>query len=156
MPWPELLARTLVTACGVWASKTLSCVLLISPCERRAEKLLPKRVTSGLSVTASVSRHGTATANFTVANTGTRAGTAVVPVYVRQPVSDVIAPPQRLVGFTRVELGVAASQPEHVSFPVSELAVTPADINSSRRPEVEPGAYQVQVGSQTANFSITG
>jgi beta-glucosidase len=130
--------------------------LLISPCERRAEKLLPKRVTSGLSVTASVSRHGTATANFTVANTGTRAGTAVVPVYVRQPVSDVIAPPQRLVGFKRVELGVAASQPEHVSFPVSELAVTPADIDSSRRPEVEPGAYQVQVGSQTANFSITG
>jgi beta-glucosidase len=112
--------------------------------------------TSGLSATDSVSRHGTVTATFTVANTGNRAGTAVVPVYVRQPVSDVLAPPRRLVGFTRVELGAGASEIEHVSFPVSELAVTPADIDSSRRPEVEPGAYQVQVGSQTANFTITG
>src|SRR5207249_787771 len=57
-------------------------------------------VTSGLSVTASVSRHGTATANFTVANTGTRARTAVVPVYVREPLSDVVAPPRRLGRFT--------------------------------------------------------
>jgi beta-glucosidase len=112
--------------------------------------------TTGLSATASVSRHGTVTAAFTVANTGTRAGTAVVPVYVRQPVSDVVVPPRRLVGYTRVELAMGASHTEHVSFPVSELAVTPADIDSSRRPEVEPGAYQVQVGSQTANFSITG
>jgi len=110
--------------------------------------------TSGLSVTGSVSRHGTVTATFTVANTGNRAGTAVVPVYVRQPVSDVIAPPRRLVGFTRVDLASGASQVQHVSFPVSELAVTPADIDSSKRPAVEPGAYQVQVGSQTANFSI--
>ena len=111
---------------------------------------------SGLSVTGSVSRHGNVTATFTVANTGSRGGTAVVPVYVRQPVSDVLAPPRRLVGFTRVDLASGASQAEHVSFPVSQLAVTPADIDSSKRPAVEPGAYQVQVGSQTANFSITG
>ena len=43
-----------------------------------------------------------------------------------------------------------------VSFPVSELAVTPADIDGTGRPEVESGDYQVQVGNQTANFSITG
>jgi beta-glucosidase len=113
-------------------------------------------VTSGLSVTSAVSRHGTVTATFTVSNTGNRDGTAVVPVYVRQPVSDVIAPPQRLVGFTRVDLAMGASHVEHVSFPVSELAVTPADIDSSKRPAVEAGAYQVEVGSQTANFSVGG
>jgi beta-glucosidase len=112
--------------------------------------------TSGLSVTGSISRHGTATATFTVSNAGSRAGTAVVPVYVRQPVSDVLVPPRRLVGFARVDLAAGASQLVHVSFPASELAVTPADIDSSKRPEVEPGAYQVQVGSQTASFSITG
>ncbi len=112
--------------------------------------------TSGLSVTGSVSPQGTVTASFTVADTGSRTGTAVVPVYVRQPVSDVVAPPRRLVGFTRVELASGASQVEHVSFPVSELAVTPADIDSSQPPAVEPGPYQVQVGAQTANFSITG
>ena len=42
--------------------------------------------TSNLSATSSVSRRGTVTATFTVANTGSRAGTEVVPVYVHQPV----------------------------------------------------------------------
>jgi beta-glucosidase len=111
--------------------------------------------TSGLSV-ASSGKHddATVTATFTVANTGSRAGATVVPVYVHQPVSDVIAPPQRLVGFSRVELAAGASQTVHVSFPVSMLAVTPADIDGTRRPEVEPGAYQVQVGSMTAGFTV--
>jgi beta-glucosidase len=112
--------------------------------------------TSGLSVTGSTSRHGTVTATFTVANTGGRAGATMVPVYVRQPVSDVVAPSRRLVGFVRVELAAGASTPEHVSFPVSELAVTTGDIDASGRRAVEPGAYQVQVGAQTANFSIAG
>ena len=96
------------------------------------------------------------TATFTVANTGSLAGATVVPVYVRQPVSDVVVPPRRLVGFARVELAAGASPVVHVSFPVSELAVTPADIDGTGRPSVEAGNYQVQVGNQTANFSITG
>ena len=41
-----------------------------------------------------------------------------------------------------------------VSFPVSELAVTPGDIDGTARPTVEPGAYQVQVGSLTADFTV--
>ena len=112
--------------------------------------------TSGLSATGSVSRHGTVSTTFTVANTGSRDGTTVVPVYVRQPVSNVIAPPRRLVGFARVEVAAGASQLVHVSFPVSELAVTPNDIDSSGRPRVEPGSYQVEVGSQTVDFSVNG
>ena len=47
--------------------------------------------TSGLSVTSSVSRHGNATASFTVTNTGSKDGTAIVPVYVHQPVSSLVA-----------------------------------------------------------------
>jgi beta-glucosidase len=110
--------------------------------------------TSGLSVTSTVSRKGTATAAFTVANTGSRAGAEVVPVYVHQPVSEVIAPPKRLVGFTRVNLGAGESRVVHVSFPVSELAVTPYDIDGAGSPKVEPGIYQVQVGTLTADFSV--
>ena len=49
-------------------------------------------------------RRGSVTATFTVSNTGTVAGTDVVPVYVHQPVSVVLVPNQRLVGFTRVTL----------------------------------------------------
>jgi beta-glucosidase len=96
------------------------------------------------------------TATFTVANSGSRAGATVVPVYVHQPVSAVVVPPRRLVGFARVELAAGGSQVVHVSFPVSELAVTPADIDGTGRPSVEAGDYQVQVGNETANFSITG
>jgi beta-glucosidase len=110
--------------------------------------------TSGLSATSSVSRRGTVDVTFTLANTGSRSGATVVPVYVHQPVSDVIAPPRRLVGFAREELGAGASRVVHVSFDVSELAVTKGDIDGAGRREVEAGAYQVQVGSSTADFTV--
>jgi beta-glucosidase len=105
--------------------------------------------TSGLSVTPSVSRHGTATATFTVTNTGSRAGTNIVPVYVSQPVSRVVVPPQRLVGFARVTLDPGQSKVVTVAFPVSTLAETQGDINASGPPTVEPGSYVVQLNKNT-------
>ena len=96
------------------------------------------------------------TATFTVANTGSRAGTDVVPVYVHQPVSAVVVPNQRLVGFTRVTLNPGQSQTVRVSFPATELAVTPGDIEATDSPQVEPGSYQVQVGTLSADFTIRG
>ena len=110
--------------------------------------------TSNLAVTSSVTRRGTATATFTVANTGSRAGTEVVPVYVRQPVSDIVVPPRRLVGFTRVDLDAGESRVVQVSFPASVLAVTQGDIDGDGRPRVEPGSYQVQVDSLSADLTI--
>ena len=111
--------------------------------------------TSGLSVTPSVSRHGTARATFTVSNTGTRSGTDIVPVYVSQPVSSVIVPPQRLVGFTRVTLDAGQSKTVHVAFPVSTLAETQGDIDASGPPTVEPGSYIVQLNSNvTAPYTV--
>jgi len=111
--------------------------------------------TSALSASpSSVSRRGTETATFTVSNTGSRAGTTVVPVYVHQPVSTVIAPPRRLVGWTRIELAAGESQTVHVSFPVSLLAVTVGDIDGSGPRAVERGQYQVQVGSMSADFTV--
>ena len=110
--------------------------------------------TSGLSATSTVGRNGTVTATFTVANTGTRAGTEVVPVYVHQPVSAVVVPPQRLAGFARITLQAGQSKVVKVSFRVSELAVTPGDIDGTARPRVETGAYQVQIGSLTADFTV--
>jgi beta-glucosidase len=122
--------------------------------------------TSGLAVTGSVSRRGTVNATFTVANTGGLAGTDVVPVFVRQPVSAGIAvPPQRLAGFARVTLEPGQSRSVTVSFPVSTLAVTAGDIDAAGRREVQPGAYQVVLDdttstqayrvTQTADFTVT-
>jgi len=97
------------------------------------------------------------TAKFTVANTGSRAGTDIVPVYVHQPVSVVLVPDQRLAGFTRVTLNAGQSKTVQVSFPVSVLAVTGGDIESDSPPAVETGAYQVQIGTPatlSSDFTI--
>ena len=94
------------------------------------------------------------TVTFTVANTGSRAGTDVVPVYVHQPVSDVVAPDRRMVAFTRVALAAGESKTVKLSFPASRLAVTPADINADGRPAVEPGDYQAMVDTLTAPFTL--
>jgi beta-glucosidase len=110
--------------------------------------------TSGLTTSGTSSTRRTVTVSFTVANTGARAGTDVVPVYVHQPTSDVIAPDRRLVAFTRVELAAGESRTVKVSFPASRLAVTPADINADGRPAVEPGDYQAMVDSLTAPFTL--
>jgi beta-glucosidase len=118
---------------------------------------------SALSVTPTVRHDGTATATLTVANTGTRAGTDVVPLYVAQPVSDGVVPPQRLVGFARVTLAPGASQTVHVTFPASALARSQGDIDASGPPTVESGAYVLQIDKddttpydvdQSANFTI--
>ncbi len=101
--------------------------------------------TSNLSVTPNVSKNSTATATFTVSNTGTMAGTDIVPLYVSQQPSSVVVPQQRLVGFTRVDLAAGQSKVVHVSFPVSTLAETQGDINASGPPSVEPGSYAVQI-----------
>jgi beta-glucosidase len=112
---------------------------------------------TGLSATQSVSRAGTVTATFTVSNTGSVAGTDVVPVYVHQPVSLVVVPPQRLVGFARVTLNPGQTKTVHVAFPASALAVTPGDISGAAPPQVELGAYQAQIGTPatlSADFTI--
>jgi beta-glucosidase len=120
--------------------------------------------TSNLSVTPIVSRNGTATARFTVTNMGTMAGTDIVPVYVAQPVSSVVVPPQRLVGFARVDLAGGQSKVVKVSFPASTLAETQGDINAAGPPSVERGAYVAQLDkndttpydvAQSAPFTIS-
>ena len=105
--------------------------------------------TTNLSATPNVSRKGTVNATFTVTNTGSRSGTNIVPVYVAQPVSSVVVPPQRLVGFTRVTLAAGQSKTVTVSFSVSKLAETMGDINASGPPTVEPGSYIVQLNKNT-------
>jgi beta-glucosidase len=105
--------------------------------------------TTNLSVTPNVDRNGTATATFTVANTGSHGGTDIVPVYVAQPVSSVVVPPQRLVGFTRVTLDAGQSESVSVQFPVSTLAETQGDIDASAPPTVAPGDYVVQLNNNS-------
>jgi len=102
-----------------------------------------------LSVTSDVSVGGTATARFRITNTGARDGTDVVPVYVNQPVSDVITPPQRLAGFARIPVKAGQTKMVRVSFPASVLGETQGDIDASGAPTVQPGSYLVQINKNT-------
>jgi beta-glucosidase len=104
--------------------------------------------TGGLSISGPSGSERTMTASFTVTNTGGRAGTDIVPVFVHQAVSRVVVPPHRLVGFGRVTLEPGQSQIVRVEFPLSTLAVTPGDIEDTAKPEVERGTYTLEVPTQ--------
>lgn len=62
--------------------------------------------------------------------------------------------PQQLVGFARVPLPAGQSKTATVTFSIWQLAVTPGDIEGSGPRQIQPGDYQVQVGSASAPFSI--
>ncbi len=97
-----------------------------------------------------------------VANTGSMAGDLVVPVFVSQPISAVLVPAKRLVGFTRVHLGAGQSATVSVTVPWNALAVVPGDVDSSGPMTVESGQYVFSTGTAsqsmptaTATNSIT-
>ena len=93
---------------------------------------------SGLSRDLVCGAHGTVSVSFTVTNTGSRAGTQVVPVFVHQPVSDVIAPPQRLVAFTRVTLDSGTVQTVPSVVPCRERWPSRPATSTGRRPPWSP------------------
>lgn len=97
-----------------------------------------------------VSRSGnTVKVRLSVANTGARAGDLVVPVYVSQPISAVLVPAKRLIGFTRVPLAAGQRKTVTVSVPTHVMGVVPGDINGSGPRVVEHGQYVFSTGTVT-------
>ncbi|MDP9797636.1 beta-glucosidase [Catenuloplanes nepalensis] len=90
----------------------------------------------------------------TVSNTGGRAGDLVVPVYVGQAVANPLAPPRRLVAFTKVPLGAGETRTVTLNFPAHRLAVTPGDMISTETPRVAPGKYIVTAGEASATLTV--
>ncbi len=103
---------------------------------------------SDLRVTAAARADESVSVTFTVRNTSSVAGTDIVPVFVRQATSQTLAPPHRLVAFARVNLEPSESRTVNLEFPLSRLATTPGDIESSAPPTVERGVYTVEVPTQ--------
>jgi len=81
---------------------------------------------------------------FDLTNTGTRPGAEVAQIYVRPP----RGPQKVLRGFRRVALGAGSSS--HVS-----LALAVADLGhydaKSKRNVVDPGRYELAVGSSSSD-----
>jgi beta-glucosidase len=102
----------------------------------------------------SVSGGSTVKVSVKVANTGSRDGDFVVPVFAQQPVSRILTPPNRLVAFTRVPLKAGQSTTVSLSFPQSRLAVTQGDINGSSTRSVIPGLYKIVAGGKSADLTV--
>ncbi|WP_328347793.1 glycoside hydrolase family 3 N-terminal domain-containing protein [Micromonospora sp. NBC_00421] len=94
---------------------------------------------------------GETTVRITVRNTGQRAGTEVVQLYLHDPVAQTTRPVVRLVGYARVPLDPGAAA--HVSFTV------PADLASftgrDGRRVVEPGDVELRFGRSSGEVVAT-
>jgi beta-glucosidase len=106
---------------------------------------------------SSVSRSGdTIDVKVAVANTGSRAGGLVVPVYASQPVSAVLVPAKRLVGFTRVALDAGQQRSITVHVPTSALGVVQGDIAANGPPTLEHGTYVFSSGTVSDSVNASG
>ncbi len=89
------------------------------------------------------------TVTTTVKNTGERAGTEIVQLYVRDLVGSVTRPVKELKGFKRVELEPGAAETVVFTLTADDLAF----YSRRERWEAEPGDFVIFVGSSSANLS---
>lgn len=94
------------------------------------------------------------TVEFTVTNTGHRAGAEVAQLYLGLPsLPNVPEPPRELKGFRRVEL--AAGQSARVAFSLDARALSYWDV-AAHGWKVAPGAYQVSAAASSRDTRLTG
>jgi len=101
---------------------------------------------SGLKVTPG----DPATVSFTVKNTGKRAGSEIAQVYASLP-DAAEEPPNRLVGFTRIDL--APGESKQVSVTVSRHLLSIYDEGSDSW-KLVPGQYVIRVGASSRNLPL--
>ena len=90
---------------------------------------------------------------LTVTNTGTRAGSEIVQLYLAKPDSMVYRPARELKSFARVTL--APGEARQVELPLEEKAFRFWN-SAAGRWETEGGAYQVLVGASAADIRLEG
>ena len=95
---------------------------------------------------------GTAVISCTVRNTGTRAGTEVVQLYLSDPVAQVVRPARWLAGFARVPL--EPGQARRVTFRLHADRTAFTGRAGSR--VVEPGEIRVAVGGASDQLPLQG
>jgi beta-xylosidase len=93
---------------------------------------------------------GETTVRLTVRNTGERAGTEIVQLYLHDPVGKVARPVVRLVGYARVPLEAGASAEVHFTVPADLAAYTGPDGHRI----VEPGELELRLGVSAADDGL--
>ena len=106
---------------------------------------------------ARIGPRDTLTVSVTVTNTGTREGTEVVQLYVRDEVASVARPVRELKGFRRVTLKPGEARTVELRLAARDLAF----YGLAMRPVLEPGTFRVFVGPNSAegleaSFTLAG
>ena len=97
-----------------------------------------------------VEKGQTIKATFTVANTGSRAGTEIAEVYSALPAA-AHEPPKRLVGFTRVKLEPREKQTVTVEIDSKYLSIFDEEKNDWT---LLPGVYTLMVGGSSQSLPL--
>jgi beta-glucosidase len=95
---------------------------------------------------------GSVNVTVDVTNTGAKAGDEVVQLYLRDVLSSVITYEQVLRGFQRI--GLAPGERRTVSFTLDADAMQL--LNAGMKWVVEPGTFEVRVGSSSTDIRVTG
>lgn len=106
-----------------------------------------------LSMTTSKEVYGTSDSiqiTVSLRNSGDRDGMEVVQVYVRDKFASVVTPIRELKSFKKVLLKKGETKLVQLMIPVSELAL----YNKVMERVVEPGAFELQVGSSSGDIRI--
>ena len=101
---------------------------------------------------ATIATDGTAVISCTVRNTGTRAGTEVVQLYLSDPVAQVVRPVRWLAGFARVPL--QPGQARRVTFRLHADRTAFTGRDGIR--VVEPGEIRVAIGGASDQLPLQG
>ncbi|MEV0719570.1 glycoside hydrolase family 3 C-terminal domain-containing protein, partial [Asanoa sp. NPDC050611] len=101
---------------------------------------------------AEVPTDGEFTVRAQVRNTGDRAGTEVVQLYLHDVVAQVVRPVKQLVGFARVDLAPGAAADVEFTVHADRTAFTGRDL----RRIVEAGDVDVLVGTSAADLPLRG
>ena len=102
-------------------------------------------------VTPEIPTDGTAELLLTVRNTGDRAGSDVVQLYLHDPVASVVRPVRRLIGFHKVRLEPGTAARIAVRVPAALAGFTGVGL----RRIVEPGAIELQLGRSSEDIALT-
>ncbi|WP_345199818.1 glycoside hydrolase family 3 N-terminal domain-containing protein [Chryseobacterium ginsengisoli] len=96
------------------------------------------------------SKNDTITAKVNVKNTGSKAGSEVVQLYVKDLLASVSRPIIELKGFQKVELKPGESKQISIEVPVKELQFLDEKMNWI----VEKGTYRIFVGNSSKNLPL--
>ena len=103
---------------------------------------------------ARISPGESAHVSITVTNTGSRAGTEVVQMYVHHEISSVVQPVELLKGFQRVQLDPSASKTVTFEVGPSQLSI----LNAQMKRTIELGKVDILIGAssnETSSVELT-